>query len=68
MKERKEYKEKSFASVNKKSFISVVVVLMVMVCVAAILSLIIPQGSFERNENGEMKNENVDEQKKKKWM
>ena len=54
MKEQKENKEKSFASVNKKSFISVVVVLLSMICIAAILSLIIPQGSFERNENGEI--------------
>ena len=54
MKEQKENNEKSFASVNKKSFISVVFVLIAMICVAAILSLIIPQGSFERNESGEI--------------
>ena len=54
MKKEKVIKEKSFASINKRSFISVVCVLAIMISLAAILTLIIPQGSFMRNENGEI--------------
>lgn len=47
-------KEKSFATINKKSFISVVIVLIAMISISAILSLIIPQGSYARNLDGEI--------------
>ena len=53
-KEINETKEKSFSSINTKSFISVVAVLLAIVAVSGILTYFIPQGSFLRNENGEI--------------
>ena len=50
----KELKEKAFSSISAKSFISVVVILTVLIAVCGILTLIIPQGSFERAESGEI--------------
>lgn len=50
----KELKEKAFSSISAKSFISVVVILTVLIAVCGILTLIIPQGSFERTETGEI--------------
>ena len=53
-KETKENKEKSFATINYKSFLSVVIVLMVIIAISGILTLVIPQGQFLRNDNGEI--------------
>ena len=50
----KELKEKAFSSISAKSFISVVVILTVLIAVCGVLTLIIPQGSFERAETGEI--------------
>lgn len=47
-------KEKSFATINKRSFISVVLVLVAMIAIAATMTLIIPQGTFARNASGEI--------------
>ena len=47
-------KEKSFANINFKSFISVVIILVSMLALCGILSLIIPQGHFDRTETGEI--------------
>ena len=49
-----EKKEKSFSTINLKSFISVVVVLILIIAVSGILTLIIPQGQFLRNANGDI--------------
>lgn len=53
-KEKTQPKEKSFATINKKSFIAVVIILVCMIAVCGIMSLIIPQGHFARNDNGEI--------------
>ena len=53
-KEIKENKQKSFSSINLKSFLSVVIVLVSIIAISGLLTLIIPQGSFLRNENGEI--------------
>ena len=53
-KEVKENKEKSFSTINLKSFLSVVIVLVVIIALSGILTLFIPQGTFLRNENGEI--------------
>lgn len=50
----KELKEKAFSSISAKSFISVVIILTVLIAICGILTLIIPQGSFQRGENGEI--------------
>ena len=47
-------KEKAFSTINLKSFISVVIILVVMIAVCGILSLIIPQGQFARDESGQI--------------
>ena len=47
-------KEKAFSTINLESFISVVVILVVMIAVCGILSLIIPQGQFARDESGQI--------------
>lgn len=47
-------KEKSFASINAKSFLVVVIILSFMIALCGILSLFVPQGSFLRGENGEI--------------
>lgn len=54
MEKQKQNKEKSFAAVNKNSFISVTLVLIAMIAIAAIMSLIVPQGSFQKDANGEI--------------
>ena len=53
-KEENVKKEKSFASVSAKSFISVVIILVCMIAICGILSLVIPQGEFAKNANGEI--------------
>lgn len=47
-------KQKAFATISTKSFVSVVIILVSMLILCGILSLIIPQGQFARNENGEI--------------
>jgi len=46
--------EKAFSSINAKSFISVVAILVVLIAICGILTLIIPQGAFARTESGEI--------------
>lgn len=53
-KEKTKEKEKAFSQINFKSFISVVIVLVVLIATCGILTLCIPQGSFERNDAGEI--------------
>ena len=53
-KEIEEKKEKSFSAINVKSFISVVVVLVAIIALSGLLTLIIPQGAFLRDANGEI--------------
>ncbi len=53
-KEIKNTKEKSFSSINFKSFLSVIIVLTCIIALSGILTLIIPQGSFSRDENGQI--------------
>lgn len=53
-KEIKSTKEKSFSSINFKSFLSVIIVLTCIIALSGILTLIIPQGSFSRDENGQI--------------
>lgn len=53
-KEENVKKEKSFATISTKSFILVVIILVCMIAICGILSLVIPQGEFARNENGEI--------------
>ena len=53
-KEVEKTKEKAFSSISVKSFVSVVVILVMMIALCGILSLIIPQGHFLKNENGEI--------------
>ncbi|MBR2024954.1 MAG: hypothetical protein IKA02_04025 [Clostridia bacterium] len=50
--ENKKSKEKSFSSMEKKSFITVVIVLSVVIIFCGALSYFIPQGHFDRLENG----------------
>jgi len=51
-KPKAEQKEKSFSSISARSFITVVLVLVSVLFVSGALSYFIPQGSFERDENG----------------
>lgn len=44
--------EKSFSSINTKSFVMVVVLLAAIILFSGLISYFIPQGSFERDENG----------------
>ena len=53
-KETKEKKEKAFTSISYKSFISVVAVLLVIIAISGIITLFIPQGSFLRDESGQI--------------
>jgi len=53
-KEVKENKQKSFSTINLKSYLSVVLVLIAIMTISAILTLVIPQGAFLKNENGEI--------------
>ena len=45
-------KEKSFSSINTKSFLVVVILLVAIIAVSGIISNFIPQGSYERDEDG----------------
>ncbi len=47
-------KEKSFSNINLYSFITVVIILCAVLITAGALSYFVPQGSFERNEAGEI--------------
>ena len=47
-------KEKAFANISAKSFIVVVAILTFMIALCGILSLVIPQGQFERTKDGEI--------------
>lgn len=47
-------KEKSFSTISTKSFVSVVVILTLIIALSGILTLIIPQGSFLRDANGQI--------------
>lgn len=51
-KKTNEHKEKSFSSMEKKSFITVVIVLSAIIVLCGALSYFIPQGHFDRLENG----------------
>ena len=53
-KEIRNTKEKSFSSINFKSFISVIIVLTCIIALSGILTLIIPQGTFSRDANGQI--------------
>ena len=53
-KENNVNKEKAFSSISFKSFISVFIILILMLGVCGILTLIIPQGSFMRDEAGQI--------------
>lgn len=53
-KEIKKQKEKSFSTINFKSFLLVVVILVTMIVICGILSLVIPQGHFSRTEDGQI--------------
>ena len=48
----KDAKEKAFSSINTKSFVIVVIMLAVIIAVSGALSYFIPQGSFQRGEDG----------------
>ena len=48
----KKDKEKAFSSVGVKSFLTVVIVLVIALTICGIISNFIPQGSFDRDENG----------------
>ncbi len=52
--EKNKSKEKAFSSISLKSFISVFVILIAMLAVCGILSLVVPQGSFLRDEAGQI--------------
>ncbi len=52
--EKQKKKEKAFASISVKSFIVVVAILTFMIALCGILSLVIPQGQFERTADGEI--------------
>ena len=48
----KKQKEKAFANINTKAFITVLVMLVVILTASALLSLFIPQGSYLRDSDG----------------
>ncbi len=54
MKKSVENKEKGFSSINLKSFIFVTAILIAILIICGCLTLVIPQGQFLRNENGEI--------------
>ena len=54
MKNETKAKEKSFTSLNTRSFISVVIILVLMIATCGILSTVIPQGQFLRTADGEI--------------
>jgi len=51
-KESQNNKSKAFSTIGAKSFITVVIVLSIAIIVCGALSYFIPQGSFERNDDG----------------
>ena len=53
-KEVEKQNQKSLSSINYKSFISVVIVLLAAIIVSGLLTLFIPQGSFLRDEDGQI--------------
>ena len=53
-KEIKEKKEQAFSTINLKSFLSVVIILVAIITITGILTLFIPQGQFLRDDNGEI--------------
>ena len=53
-KENNKEKEQAFSQINVKSFLMVVAILVVIIAVCGILTLIIPQGSFLRTEDGKI--------------
>jgi len=54
MKKNNKTQEKSFASISAKSFVSVVIILLSLIMICGLITLFIPQGSFQRNEAGEI--------------
>lgn len=50
--EKSQQQDKAFASINTKSFILVVCILLAIIVLSTVLSYIVPQGSYERDENG----------------
>ena len=53
-KEVNKNENKAFSSISIKSFISVVIILVLIIALSGILTLFIPQGAFARNESGEI--------------
>jgi len=53
-KEINKNKEKSFSTINTKSFISVIIVLVCIIAISGILTLFIPQGHFARDAEGQI--------------
>ena len=51
-KSKKENKEKSFSTINTKSFLVVVILLVAIIAASGIASNFIPQGSYEHDDNG----------------
>ena len=49
---KEENKEKAFSSISVKSFLSVMLILITLIAVCGILSLVIPQGVYQRGEDG----------------
>lgn len=47
-------KEKAFSTINARAFITVVVILSLILILCSLLSYVVPQGSYERNEDGEI--------------
>ena len=54
MKNQTKEKQKSLTSLNSRSFISVVIILVLMIATCGILSAVIPQGHFTRTPEGEI--------------
>lgn len=52
MTENVQNKEKAFSSINVKSFVLVVILLAVIIAISGVLSCVIPQGHYERDEIG----------------
>jgi len=47
-------KTKAFSSISLKSFLSVTIILVVIIAICGILTLVIPQGEFARDANGDI--------------
>ena len=48
----KKDKEKAFAQISKNSFLLVVILLSAIIILSGVLSYVVPQGSYERDDNG----------------